>query len=178
MATETGAKSAAVAAPRQRVALSRRAFFDGVEREVRRLLPGDLAGFRAAGGGFLLKLSYGNERVHYEVAPDSQRGHVEVALHFEDGPASTVAYLAAFDRHIVELKHDLGTAVELERWTASWGRLYELHPMHALDADLATAVGARLAALIVAAQPVVEAAAVPAEGPRRGGPWRGRRSGG
>ena len=160
MASRNGAKPASPA-PGRPAPLSRRAFLDAVEGEVRRRLPGSLSGFRAAGGGFLLKLSYGNERVHYEVAPDAQRGHVEVALHFEDGPVSTAGYLALFDRHIVELKH----------------MLYELHPMQALDGDLAAVVGERLAAIIVAAQPLVEGAAIPAEGPRRGGPWRGRRSG-
>ena len=177
MASRNGAKPASPA-PGRPAPLARRAFLDAVERDVRRRLPGSLSGFRAAGGGFLLKLSYGNERVHYEVAPDAQRGHVEVALHFEDGPVSTAGYLALFDRHIVELKHMLGPEVELERWTASWGRLYELHPMQALDGDLASVVAERLAAIIVAAQPLVEGAAIPAEGPRRGGPWRGRRSGG
>ena len=58
---------------------------------------------------------------------------IEVGLHFEDGPVSTAAYLAYFDAHIVERKHELGPELELERWTPSWGRIYELVPLTRLD---------------------------------------------
>ena len=73
----------------------------------------------------LLKVHYGNERIHFEVWADGNRGFLEIGLHFEDGPASTAAYLAFFDARIVEIKHLLGAEVELERWTASWGHLFE-----------------------------------------------------
>lgn len=162
-------------------ALSRRDFFDETAARVRPLLPGHLAGFRSRANPLLLKLDFGNERVHFEVAPDGARGHLEVALHFEDGPVSTAAYLAWFDRHLVEIKHELGPEVELERWTASWGRLYELRPLGRLDAAAAARTAARLAAFIVALQPLVEAAAVAPERSAQAseprGPWRSWRKG-
>ena len=111
----------------------------------------------------LLKIDFGNDRVHYEVWPDSARNHVEVGLHFEDGPASTAAYLAYFDARIVEIKHHLGTGIELERWTISWGHLYEIVPLARLDFAFARTVGDRLAAQIDLLQPMVEEAGVPLE---------------
>ncbi len=160
---------------------SRRDFFDESVERLRPLLRPELAGFRPKTNPMLLKLDFGNERVHYEVAPDGGRGQLEVGLHFEDGPVSTAAYLAWFGRHIVELKHELGAEVELERWTASWGRVYELHPLGRLDAAAAARTAGRLAAFIGALQPLVDAAAVAPErsslsGEQRG-PWRAWRQG-
>ena len=161
--------------------LTRREFFADVVDRLRDHLPAPLAGFRHRSTMNLLKVYYGNERVHYEVWTDGQRDQIEVGLHFEDGPASTAAYLAYFDARIVELKHELGPEVELERWTASWGHLYELTPLTRLDARVVERTARRLATLIATLQPLVEAANVPAERaatpsePR--GPWRKWRRG-
>ncbi len=144
-------------------AMTRRDWFHAVVRAVRAGLPRRLAAFSPTVGTSLLKIAYDNPRVHFEVGPDSTRGHLELALHFEDGPASTIAYLRWFDREIVALKHDLGTNLELERWTASWGRIYELHPLPLFDARTAAETGARLAVLIATLQPMVESAGVSAD---------------
>ncbi len=161
--------------------LTRRDFFADVVDDLRRLLPGDLAAFRHRAGMNLLKIHYGNERVHYEVWTDGLRGQIEVGLHFEDGPLSTAAYLAFFDALIVELKHDLGPQVELERWTPSWGHLFELHPLGRLDAAAVDCVGRRLAAFVSTLQQLVEVARVPAERAaqpvEQRGPWRAWRGG-
>jgi len=175
------APTASVREPLRPGGLSRRDFFDETVERLRPLLPTDLAGFRPKANPILLKLEFGNERVHYEVAPDGARARLEVGLHFEDGPVSTAAYLAWFGRHIVELKHELGAEVELERWTASWGRLYELHPLGRLDSAAAERTAGRLAAFIVALQPLVEAAGIAPERSaapsEQRGPWRTWRRG-
>lgn len=128
----------------------------------------------------LLKLDFGNERVHYEVWTDGGRGRIEIGLHFEDGPASTAAYLAFFDARIVEIKHHLGWEVELERWTLSWGHLFESIPLVPLDRRFAAHVANRLARQIALLQPMVEEAAIPAgyhdSSPARRR-WRNRKSG-
>lgn len=164
-----------------RLGLTRRAFFAGVADGVRTELPPELAGFRHVAHAQLLKVYYANERVHYEVWADSHRGTIEIGLHFEDGPASTANYLAYFDAYIVELKHLLGTSLELEQWTPSWGHLYELLPLTTLDAPLVERVASRLAQLIATLQPLVDAAAVAPERvllPREErGPWRKWRRG-
>lgn len=163
------------------VQLTRRDFFADVVDELGRWLPEDLRGYRHRANATLLKLHYANDRVHYEVWVDTVRAQIEIGLHFEDGPVSTAAYLAHFDHHIVELKHELGPQVELERWTSSWGHLYELHPLGRLDAAAVQRVARRLAALISAAQPLVEAANVPPERSvhpaEARGPWRHWRRG-
>jgi hypothetical protein len=158
--------------------LSRREFFETVVVQVRSALPAELALFRHRAQSWLLKIDFGNERIHFEVWPDSLRGHVEIGLHFEDGPVSTTAYLAYFDTRIVEIKHLLGQHVELERWTVSWGHLFETAPLERLDHHFARTVGERLAAQITLLQPmVVEAAVSPERHDQRtagGGRWSRR----
>jgi hypothetical protein len=168
-----------VAAPQQRAGiLSRRQFFAAVVDDLRPALPPSLGNFRHRSNSMLLKIDYGNERIHFEVWTDGQRNRIEVGLHFEDGPASTAAYLAFFDARIIEIKHRLGAAIELERWTTSWGHLFESIPLPRLDRAFAASVSARLARQITLLQPMVEEAGIPAEGrhpedsPRRR--WRKR----
>lgn len=157
----------------------RDSFFARVTRSLRAELPPELARFTARPMFNLIKIAFDNERVHYEVAFDIDRRLLEIALHFEDGPVSTAAYLHLLDRQIVELKHQLGHQVELERWTTSWGRLYEIWPLTSLDREVADQVATRLVTYITVLQPLVEAAGI---APERSveppsterGPWRQR----
>ena len=141
--------------------LNRRDFFAEIVGDARASLPPELAGFRHRLNSMLLKLDYGNDRIHYEVWTDGARGRVEIGLHFEDGPASTMAYLAFFDQRIVEIKHLLGPQIELERWTTSWGHLFESERLVRLDPRFAESVARRLTAQIAILQPMVEEAAIP-----------------
>ena len=126
--------------------------------------------------GHLVKIFYGNERVHYEVWTNRQRGLTEIGLHFEDGPVSTAAYLRYFDTRIVALKHELGPALELERWTTSWGHLFEVAPLEALDQRVARRTAHRLAAMINVLQPLVAEADIPPERSAQSEEWsRARR---
>ncbi|MCD6033114.1 MAG: hypothetical protein K0S78_5296, partial [Thermomicrobiales bacterium] len=124
--------------------LTRRDFFAVIVADARANLPPELARFRHRANSMLLKLDYGNDRIHYEVWTDGARGRLEIGLHFEDGPASTMAYLAFFDQRIVEVKHLLGPQMELERWTTSWGHLFESERLGRLDRRFAEAVARRL----------------------------------
>jgi len=153
---------------------SRRQYFDRVTNQTRDGVGADLADFVARPQSYLLKIHFDNERVHYEVALHDSRDVIEVGLHFEDGPVSSAAYLQYFDTRIVELKHQLGAELELERWTASWGRLYYLIPLRPLDAARAKQTSELLVRLIGAIQPLVVSAQVPAEraAEQRTGPWR------
>ena len=165
-------------------ALRRRDFFADVVARLGPRLSDQWRGFHHRLHANLLKVYYGNERIHYEVWTNSQTKTLEIGLHFEDGPVSTAAYLAHFDAHIVELKHLLGAEVELERWTSSWGHLYALLPLATLDGKLANATAERLASMIEHLQPMVLSAGIEAERsalvtenePR--GPWRKGRRGG
>ena len=158
---------------------ARNGFFQRVINGARGSLPSHLAQFHAKPGFDLVKIWYDNERVHYETAIDLHREHIEIALHFEDGPISTGIYLRAFDAAIVEIKHELGSSVELERWTQSWGRLFELAPLTDLDAQTGEWAAGRITAFIAELQPRVEeivaprerSAQPPAAGNHR---WRGK----
>jgi hypothetical protein len=139
--------------------LRRRDFFGAVSEAVRVRLPVELASFRARSTMNLLKIQYGaNYRIHYEVWVNSELGLIEVGLHFEDGPESTTRLLLYFDQYILEIKHLLGTEVELERWTKSWGHLHETHPLSPLTRELADRLGDRVARMIVVLQPILEEA--------------------
>ena len=158
---------------------TRRDFFAEIVERLRPALPIEWAEFRHKANSFLLKIYFDNERVHYEVWCDGERQNLEIGLHFEDGPLSTAAYLAHFDGLIVELKDLLGAEIELERWTASWGHLYEHWPLTALTDALAARVASRLARLIATLQPLVETASIsperstlPSEDTARRGQWR------
>lgn len=143
--------------------LSRRTFFDRVIAGVRSGVAPELRDFHIRSHGYLVKIHYDNERVHYEVWPDSHRGTIEIGLHFEDGPASTAAFLRFFDARIVELKHHLGPELELERWTVSWGHIYYLIPLAPLDGAKARESAGLLARLIDVLEPLVREAAVSRE---------------
>jgi hypothetical protein len=167
--------------PERRGGLTRRDFFDEVIDRLRLALPVEWRRFRHKANSFLLKVFYDNDRVHYEIWCDGERQILGLGLHFEDGPLSTAAYLSYFDGLIVELKDELGATIELERWTATWGHIYEHWPLGNLTTDVTARVAARLARLIVTLQPLVEAAAIPpersAQAAREGaeqhrGPWR------
>jgi hypothetical protein len=162
--------------PLSQAGLTRRDFFAAVVDALRPLLPPDLANFSHHANPMVLKIFFDNERVHYEVATHGHLRAMEIGLHFEDGPVSTAAYLAWFDRQIVELKHDLGPQVELERWTATWGRLFEMRPLPRLDRRLADATAQRMSVVIPTLQPLVIAAAIPpersAQPAEARGPWR------
>src|SRR5687767_6638763 len=142
---------------------TRNEFFRRVTDQLSRRLPPEHAEFTARPMFNLMKVAYANERVHYEIAIDVHRKLLEVALHFEDGPASSLAYLHFFDSRILELKHVLGHEIELERWTVSWARIYELWPLEFLDRAMADRVAARLTSYITTLQPLVDAALVPPE---------------
>jgi len=139
--------------------LTRREFFSDVAEAVRVALPAGERALEARQTLNLLKLHYGaNYRVHYEAWISAERGWLELGLHFEDGPASTERLLTHFDRHILEIKHELGVEAELERWTQSWGHLFEMHPLEPLTPAFATRIGKRLASYISLLQPLLDEA--------------------
>src|SRR5690606_26784666 len=86
------------------------------------------------------------------------RDLIELGLHFEDGPESTARLLEHFDRAVIEIKHELGQDVELERWTKSWGHIFEVRRLEPLTRELAHELGQRLAQMIVALQPLLDEA--------------------
>lgn len=137
----------------------RREFFAEVTEAVKEKLPPEMQGFKSRYTMNLLKIHYGeNYRVHFETWINTETGFVELGLHFEDGPESTTRLLEHFDRYIVEVKHELGTHCELERWTKSWGHLYETHPIQPLTSSFANEMAGRMAKMIEVLQPILDEA--------------------
>ncbi|HUG16897.1 MAG TPA: hypothetical protein VMM78_17955 [Thermomicrobiales bacterium] len=150
---------AATRARKPKPALTRREFFSELVEQTRLLLPEERRGFETRQTMNLLKVHYGaNYRIHYEVWINSEKRYVELGLHFEDGPASTERLLRHFDTWILEIKDLLGPEVELERWTQSWGHLFELRPLEPLSDSLAARLAARLARHIGVLQPILDEA--------------------
>lgn len=145
--------------------VARKAFFAGIAKSLKRDLPADLSRFRSRGDFNLMKVWFEHYRIHYEVVIDQQIGKIEVGLHFEDGPASTLAFLALLDQRILEIKDALGPEAELERWTQSWARLYELHPLGEVNAAATMRAADRLVLYIKTLQPIVESAGIKLERP-------------
>jgi hypothetical protein len=136
--------------------MSRATFFDGIVAILRRELPEPMRGFRTRRFGHLLKIYFDNERIHYEVWVDTRRHQIELGLHLEDGPASTLAYLELLNRRILEIKHILGHDAELGRWTLSWGHLIETWPLGTLDKDVRAMIGNRTLLYISTLQPMLD----------------------
>ena len=156
---------------------TRAAFFDDIVRQLRAELPGELSQFELRNYSYLIKLFYGNERVHFEVWADSMRSQIEIGLDFEDGADSTAAYLAFFDERIVEIKARTGPTLEMERWTKTWGHFVEVYPDQPFDRETARQIGDRMVVIMSVLQPMIEEADI-APGNRtstNGGFWRRRR---
>lgn len=139
--------------------LKRREFFRLVRDETLSQLPPEMGEPHTRATLNLLKVHYQpNYRVHYEVMISAQNSVLEIGLHFEDGPESSTRLLEHFDRHILEIKHELGEQVELERWTKSWGHLFEVHELEPLTSSYGRQVAARLSRYIHTLEPMLEAA--------------------
>lgn len=155
---------------------------DAVQNACRANLPAGMRRFESRQTMNLLKIHFNaNYRIHYEVMISAERGVIELGLHFEDGPESTSRLLELFDRHVIEIKHELGSAVELERWTPSWGHICDMRPTGPLTATFAAELGERLAEMIVVLQPILDDAferglAAREPGPSRFKPRMGRRA--
>ena len=140
------------------VTITRSEFFAAVRDRLQETLPAELQDIRTEASHRQMKLYYSRPRLHYEVWTNGRDGHIEIGLHFEEGPESTEALIRFFDPHILEIKHLLGPNVELERWTNSWGRIFQLLPYQPLTEVLAEDVGNRLRHMIVVLQPLLDEA--------------------
>lgn len=138
--------------------ITRREFFAAVRDRAREQLPEHLAGFRVQTTHRQMKLYYARHRLHYEVWTNGRDQHIEIGLHFEEGREMTEWLIRYFDRDILEIKHELGPQVELERWTNAWGRIFQLLPYQPLTEELATDVGDRLARMVAVLQPLLDEA--------------------
>lgn len=103
----------------------------------------------------IVKISYRNPKIHYEVWVRGPERLIEIGLHFEADKATNDALLAHFDGRAVEIHAELGPHIEIERWTNSWSRVHQVVPYKSLDAALVAVIAKKLARMIVVLQPML-----------------------
>jgi hypothetical protein len=130
-------------------------FFQALPLQVARALPAELRGFEHRRVSGVMKFHYGRPETHYEAWYHSGQGRVEVGLHFEGSPELNAAGLDFFRARMVEVKGSLPRA-ELEPWDRGWTRLYETFPAVGLDNDALAATAGRIAAYMIALQPLLD----------------------
>jgi hypothetical protein len=106
--------------------------------------------------GSWLKVFYGEPRVHFELWFYGHDARYEIGLHFEADQQTNRMLLDYFDSRLVEVKDELGPEIELEQWTKTWSRLYEVHPVISDDAILLERATDRMAEVIRVLQPLLK----------------------
>jgi hypothetical protein len=125
--------------------------------KTRKQLPRALKNFEPRSFFSIVKLSYRNPKLHYEVWVRGQERLIEIGLHLEADKPTNDALLAYFDARAIEIHAELGPRVEIERWTNSWSRVHEVMPYESLNADLVDQISAKLAKMVTVLQPMLDA---------------------
>ncbi len=157
-------------------AMKAREFLEEMRLRLTALLPPEHAAFDWRIAFSYLQLWYGDPRLHFECWVQRRTGLLEIGLHFEGRREFSYAWAAAFAERAPEVMAALGPAVELEEWTERWARLHETRRVDALDGALADEAAARLAAYVIALQPLVDelAPSIPEPALARPEPVEGR----
>lgn len=126
----------------------------GLPRLVRTVLSTDLRAFRTASGWGLVKIIYGNPKLHYEANHQPRSQTIEIGLHFEADPFTNARLLGAFRVHAKRIARELPNA-RIEEWDKGWARVWEPVPYEELDAALQRDVAERLARYITVLEPLL-----------------------
>jgi hypothetical protein len=124
--------------------------------KTRKKLPRALKNFEPRSFFSIVKLSYRNPKLHYEVWVRGKERLIEIGLHLEADKSTNDALLTYFNSHALEIHDELGSRVEIEQWTNSWSRVHEVVPYESLNADLVDHLAAKLAKMITVLEPMLE----------------------
>ena len=127
-----------------------------IVNQTRKQLPRKLKNFEPRSFFTIVKLSYKNPRLHYEVWVRGQEKLIEVGLHFEADKETNDALREYFDSRASEIHAQLGPRVEVEQWTNSWSRVHEVVPYQMLNTELVEVIAKKLAKMITILQPMLE----------------------
>ncbi|MCE2404357.1 MAG: hypothetical protein J4F43_04270 [Dehalococcoidia bacterium] len=105
--------------------------------------------------GSLIKVHYGNPKVHYEVWVRPRHGSIEVGLHFEAESGLNRRYLSELRGRHAQTVASLGPEVQPEEWVRSWTRVHQAIPFSELDEDTLMVVSGRLSQMVARLEPVV-----------------------
>jgi hypothetical protein len=122
-----------------------------------RLAP-EAPSFRVKRRGSLIQLYEADPGVHYEVWVQARRNRIELGLHFEGAQRQNERLLAAFGAHMLALRNEVSSDLELEQWTESWCRVHSYIEYPQLSSKLACEVAQRLLQLMRRAEPILEQA--------------------
>jgi hypothetical protein len=123
--------------------------------KTRKQLPRSLKKFEARSFFSIVKISYRDPKLHYEVWVRGQERLIEIGLHLEADKTTNDALLAYFNSHALEIHAELGPHIEIEKWTNSWSRVHELVPYQSLDIQLVDKLAKKLARMIAVLQPLL-----------------------
>lgn len=135
-------------------------FMRALPDALRARLPRSLHGFKTFTRPWLAQFSYdGDARIHYEVWNlGKKRGQIEIGLHFETRDrAYNQRLLRHFDRHMIEVKAELGNRWEAEQWDRGWTKVGAvIERGDTLDQASLDEAAEQLANAIQVLQPILE----------------------
>ena len=133
-------------------------FFQRLPAALKPHLPDELQKFRSSIRSWLAQFYYADPALHYEVWNLGEtRGLLEIGLHFESKDRATnERYLAGFERHMFEIKAELGEGWEAEPWDKGWTKVYTTIERESFSEDYLERVAEQLGGAIVVLQPMME----------------------
>ena len=123
---------------------------------VRQQLPPELNEFHVVGPTMsLVKLHFGDPRIHYEVWVQKRMREIELGLHFEGDPGVNSSYLELLSHHSDAIRSALGQGVETEQWVKSWTRVHEILPLEPLTDDFLIELSFKLSRMMSILEPLL-----------------------
>ena len=113
--------------------------------------------------GSLVKLHYGDPKVHYEMWVRKRMGILETGLHFEGAAEENSRCLEAMRTEYADLISSLGPEVRAEEWDKGWTRVHHTFAFDSLDEDLLIIVAGSVSHMVRVLEPAVRSI--------RGEPW-------
>ena len=142
--------------PMQGRRLKTKEFLVEVVELLRMQLPAHLRDVNVVGPvGSLIKVHYGNPKVHYEVWVRRKGGSIEVGLHFEGDADLNRRYLSELMGRYSQTVASLGPEVQPEEWVRSWTRVHQAVPFSDLDEDTLLVISGQLSRMVARLEPVV-----------------------
>ena len=136
-------------------AVDSRALLRGLVDAIRRSVPDQqLRAFQTRDGFGLVKVFYGNPKLHYEANNQPKSSTIEIGLHFEADEFTNARLLGAFRIHERRIHRELPGA-RLEEWDKGWTRIWEPVAYQVLDAVFQRDVAQRLARYITVLEPML-----------------------
>lgn len=131
-------------------------FLRAVIQESRKLLPPQLQNFDGRSRFTLIQIYFNKRSIHYEVWIRGGVKLIEIGLHCESDSETNSRLLQFFRTRELEIRGELGTQVECERWTKSWTRVHQVIQYRSLDDALVSRVARELANMISVLQPMLD----------------------